>query len=274
MAEYILPLSDVYGENARTAGLVAHDMALLLGAGLPVPEAFVLTADAYADRAVALALEDRLLPLWELDPGDTALIAGADEITALLSSEGVDAGLRDEINTAAEGLGGPLVDVRMSPSVASHDAAAIASLGWGAEYLPCEAAADAVAQCWAALWGSRQIVFRRRASIDPHSSVPWGTAVLVSAARSFPLRGTAVPTGLSGEGAEAWLIRVDPRLPSEREITVEREKEEKTGSPLTASQAEALMILTAGAAAALDELRVVRWAFDGAGFCITGIQRR
>ena len=112
-----------------------------------------------------------------------------------------------------------------------------------------------------------------RAGIEPGPSAPWGMAVLVTAAEPAPIRGSVDPTDIVGDGAESWMIHVDPRIPSEDEISVQADKDEKTGSPLTASQAEALMILAAGAAAAVGELRAVRWNFDGSRFTITGLKR-
>jgi len=273
MGGHTLTLEEIGAANAPRAGLFARDMAELSRANLPVPKAFCLTADAYESRVDKLGLEDRLERVWGNDVSYPALGVFSDEIINAILAEGIDEELRQEISAAVEELGAPLIDVTLSPVVASYDAAAISGLGWSASYLPPEAAAEAAAECWAALWRQRQIIFRMRAGIEPRSEAPWSAAVLFAAADAAPLRGTVSPTVVEEGRVESWTVSVDPRLPSELkiEISVSKDKEEDAGSPLTASQAEALSILAEGAAAAIGEPKTLRWTFDGSRFTLTGI---
>ena len=273
MGNFILEMDQIGADNRDTAGLLAVEMAALRRKGLPVPEAFCLSAEAYAKRIEALGLEDKLRDHWSRQVDEDALAKLAEQAKDAIISDGVGEALREAIDAAAGRLGTPLVNVAVSPALASHDATSIAGVGWQADFLPREAAAEAAAECWASLWGARQLVFRMRAGIEPGPSAPWGMAVMVAAAEPAPLRGSVDPTDIVGDGAGSWVVNVDPRIPSEDEIALQAGKEEKTGSPLTASQAEALMILATGASAAVGELRSIRWNFDGSRFTITGLRR-
>ncbi|HUX08339.1 MAG TPA: PEP/pyruvate-binding domain-containing protein [Acidobacteriota bacterium] len=268
MKDFLLFMEKIGRDDVTKAGLIARDAALLYAAGIPVPETFVVSADAYSKRMNELGLEERLRALWN----SRNAVADVAEFAAKASSEilerGLDDILRADISKAAASLGAQMIDVTLSPIVASYDAAAIAGLAWSASFLPPEAAADAAAECWAAMWGERQVTFRMRAGIEPGSDALWGAAVIVSAAKATPMRGVVVPADT--QDADSWVIRVEPRLPSEREIAVQKEKTDKTGSPLTSAQAEALTILADGAAEALGEPRALRWVFDGSRFLITG----
>ena len=51
-----------------------------------------------------------------------------------IASEGIDEALREAIENAADKLSSPLVNVAVSPALASHDAASIAGVGWQAEF--------------------------------------------------------------------------------------------------------------------------------------------
>ena len=269
MSEFVLPLGKIGGDDVGIAGLIGRDMTFLHIAGIPVPDTFVVSANAYSDMVEGLGLEERLRAIWGLGSDGPSIAALAAEATSEILERGIGGALRTEILEAASRMETPMVDVILSPVVASYDAAAIAGLGWSANFLPQEAAIDAVVECWVAVWGERQLNFRMRASIEPGSEVPWGAAVLVSAAEATPMRGVIVPA--DAQDNDSWVIRVEPRLPSEQEIAIQKEKTDKTGSPLTAAQAEALTILADGAAEALGEPRALRWCFDGRRFLITGL---
>ncbi len=269
MSEFVLPLETIGEDDVGIAGLIGRDVTLLRVAGIPVPDTFVVSANAYSDMVDGLGLEERLRAIWGSGNDGPSIVAFAAEATSEILGRGIGGALRAEISEATSGMGTQMVDVILSPVVASYDAAAIAGLGWSASFLPYEAAIDAVVECWAAIWGKRQIVFRMRVGIEPGSDAPWGAAVLVSAAEATPMRGVVVPA--DAQDNDSWVIRVEPRLPSEQEIAIQKEKTDKTGSPLTAAQAEALTILADGAAEALGEPRALRWCFDGNRFLITGL---
>jgi phosphoenolpyruvate synthase/pyruvate phosphate dikinase len=267
MTREILTLDEICKDDTRTAGFDGVEMALLHAAGIPVAHGFVVTTEAYSQQVSALGLEERLADAWE---SGGRLDELAEEAATAILEGGVDEHLRSKIVETARELGAPLIDAKLSPAVASRDAAAIAGLGWSAAFLPFEAAADAVAECWASLWGARQLKFRKGAGIGPGPAAPWGAAVLISAAEPAPMRGIVVPAEQDAGESDAWVIRVEPRLPSEQEIAIQKSKAEKTGSPLTSAQAEALTILADGAAEALGEPRALRWGFDGRRFTIAG----
>jgi hypothetical protein len=267
MSKFILSLEEISKDDTARAGFNGVELALLFASGLPVPNALVVSAEAYAKRIALLNLEGRLEEVWN---DATALNSFADEARAVIIEEGLGDLLAREIASTAWELGTPMIDVMLSPALASHDAAAIAGLGWSAAFLPSEAAVDAVEECWAMPWGKRQLAFRQRAGIEPGPSAPWGVAVLITATEPSPLRGVIVPTEQSGVESDAWVIRVEPRLPGGQEIEIEKSNAEKTGSPLTSAQAEALTILADGAAEAFGEPRALRWRFDGRLFTIVG----
>ena len=64
MGDFILDLDQIGEEDRDKAGLYAIEMAALRRAGLPVPKAFCLSAEAYAARIEALGLETKLKECW------------------------------------------------------------------------------------------------------------------------------------------------------------------------------------------------------------------
>lgn len=272
MSSYILKLDEPETVSAASAGLLAHDMALLRAANIPVPPAFCVSSVAYQDRFEALGLAGRDQELWQMNPDDTELSDRVNQAADLLRERGMDERLRSVILAAADWLGSPLINISLSPVVASYDAAAIAGLIWSANFIPPDSAPDGAAEAWAALWTMRALTFRKRVGIEHGSSTPWGAAVLVTAADPAPLQGIVRYVGKnSDDDTEAWLISADPRVRGKHDLSDEQAGEGEPKSPLTAGQAEALRILAEGAAEALGEPRNLSWTFDGSRFTITGL---
>ncbi|MCR6490662.1 PEP-utilizing enzyme [Amycolatopsis sp. OK19-0408] len=133
-----------------TAGGKGANLGELIHAGLPVPDGFVVTTDAYA------AVVDGLNLSGTSEPARDVVEAAA-----------VPPLLRASIITAYAELGGGAVAVRSSATAEDLPGAAFA--GQQDTYLNIvgeHALVDAVRRCWGSLWTDRAIAYRARLGID------------------------------------------------------------------------------------------------------------
>jgi rifampicin phosphotransferase len=151
------PLAAFGRDDLALAGGKGANLGELLRAGFPVPDGFIVTAEAYA--AVARALDLSITePLAEDD---------AAAIRAAFATVTVPQALGRAVADAYAALGGGPVAVRSSATAEDLPAAAFA--GQQDTYLNVagEAAVlDAVRRCWGSLWTDRAIAYRRRRGID------------------------------------------------------------------------------------------------------------
>ncbi len=129
------PLADA---RAHTCGGKAGALGTLLRAGLPVPNGFVVTFDAFRAAAAAHNGEPRL-----------------------------DASLREAVASGLESLGNPPVAVRSS--AAGEDTTTASAAGQHQSILGVQGideVADAVRACWASLHSIRAIEYRRAIAGD------------------------------------------------------------------------------------------------------------
>lgn len=156
-------------DPARSGGKAAN-LAVLVQAGLPVPDGFVVTAEAYR-RFVA---EHRLGALIDreiagLDAGPEAVAAASDRLRAAFHAAPLSAQLRSALGAAYATVGEGRVAVRSSATAEDLPDASFA--GQQDTVLNVEgvtALCDAVRRCWSSLWSARAIAYRRdRSDIGP-----------------------------------------------------------------------------------------------------------
>ncbi len=140
----VAPLSAFGRHDIGIAGGKGANLGELVRAGLPVPDGFVITTDAYASIAV---------------PARDRASYEAGEIPSPLAAE---------ITEAYAALGAGPVAVRSSATAEDLPGAAFA--GQQDTYLNVVGETellDAVRRCWGSLWSERAIAYRGRLGIDP-----------------------------------------------------------------------------------------------------------
>jgi pyruvate,water dikinase len=143
-APLVAPLSAFGRDDLARAGGKGANLGELIRAGLPVPDGFVITTDAYA--AIRVPSRDRE------------------------SYERADlpAAVADAISDAYRALGEGPVAVRSSATAEDLPGAAFA--GQQDTFLNIAGRADlldAVRRCWGSLWTERAVAYRDRLGIDP-----------------------------------------------------------------------------------------------------------
>jgi pyruvate,water dikinase len=164
----VVPLRALDAGALPLAGGKAANLGELLAAGLPVPDGFCVTTEAYRELASAADLTDILD-----QPAGTAtydhdrsaeLAAGARN---RILSTAMPAHVADAVTAAYRDLGEPAVAVRSSATAEDLPFASFA--GQQDTYLGIvgtDAVLDAVHRCWASLWTDRAVVYRMRNGID------------------------------------------------------------------------------------------------------------
>jgi rifampicin phosphotransferase len=155
---FVVPLADFGQADLAQAGGKGANLGELVRAGLPVPDGFVVTTDAYTSviSPLDLKISERAAA------GQGAAIRTDVEATTMPTN------IRIAVADAYARLGAGPVAVRSSATAEDLPRAAFA--GQQDSYLNVvgEAAViDAVRRCWASLWTDRAIAYRNRIKIDP-----------------------------------------------------------------------------------------------------------
>lgn len=169
MSELLVPLSDVDAATAASVGPKAATLARLRRAGLPVPNAFCLTAEAYRARLIAGGLEAAA--------GSIAGAAGPFEARRFALSVRLGL-LRDPLDPPlAEALTGAVARLTVPPALLAvrssalcEDTADASFAGQFDTFLGIASEPDfltAVHACWASLWSSRALRYMQAHEIDP-----------------------------------------------------------------------------------------------------------
>ena len=175
---HIAPLAAVGRTHHDRVGGKGANLGELVRAGLPVPDGFVITTDAYTDFVAANRLGQRIRTLVGADGPEAS-----EQIAAAFVAGRVPAGLRREILRAYADLGAGPVAVRSSATAEDLEDASFA--GQQETYLNVrgnDALVAAVVRCWASLWTDRAISYRARQRFDPAGvGWPWWCSEMVPA---------------------------------------------------------------------------------------------
>ena len=153
---FVVPLGELGRGDLAVAGGKGANLGELVRAGLPVPDGFVVTTDAYA-TFVSL----------ELKITERVGAGGGASIRADVEATMMPAELCAEIAEAYARLGAGPVAVRSSATAEDLPGAAFA--GQQDTYLNVIGEAElisAVRRCWASLWTERAIAYRDRIKLD------------------------------------------------------------------------------------------------------------
>lgn len=178
MKPYILSLSDTQ-VNLETAGGKGMSLAKLANAGLPVPDGFHITTEAYRRFVAANDLQPKIQAALRM--ADPALPATLETASATISSFFADSNIPADISSA---ITAAYNELNHQSSIANHKSVAVRSSAT-AEDLPeasfagqqetylnirgTDSLLGAVKKCWASLWTARAIAYRIKNNIDQAS---------------------------------------------------------------------------------------------------------
>ena len=183
-------LNDIGRQDVALAGGKGANLGELRRAGFPVPDGFVVTAEAYlAAMAEAGVREDLALEAKTIDPG--ALAATSERLQAMVGSAPLPERLRAAVAQAYGELArrmataAPLVAVRSSAT--AEDTAGTSFAGMHRTLTNTrgvDAVLAAISACWQSLFGERVLAYRLAQGIDEEPAIAVVVQAMVPAARS------------------------------------------------------------------------------------------
>lgn len=200
MPDLVLPLRALGRGDVLRAGGKAANLGEMIRAGLPVPDGFCVTCDAYRAHLEVHGLDGRIAErLRAVDEASLgALEAAAAEARAWIAGAALPSRIAEVIASAYAAMGGEAVAVRSSATAEDLADASFAGQHDTVLDVAGEAAVlEAVRVCWASLFTERAVRYRRR---HGHDREPVAIACVVQrmvAARTAGVAFTADP--LTGE---------------------------------------------------------------------------
>lgn len=169
------------------AGGKGANLGELTRAGIAVPPGFVIAADAYLAAMDEGGVRTELLTIERDVPGDDAGVveAAADRLQSLVRKAAVPDRLRADILAAYTRLGSGPVAVRSSAT--AEDTAGTSFAGMNATFTNVqgdEALVAAVVDCWASLYGTRVVSYRRARGLIDEPAIAVIVQQMVASERS------------------------------------------------------------------------------------------
>ncbi|MDR2023795.1 MAG: pyruvate, phosphate dikinase [Hungatella sp.] len=159
---YILSMTH-HQATLETVGGKGMSLSKMLAAGLPVPDGFHITTEAYRLFVKTNEIQSQIMNTLDgLDPGNTPkLEASSMHISNIFKKGKMTDELKKEITAAYQKLGHVPVAVRSSATAEDLPGASFA--GQQETYLNIQGESEvlaAVKRCWASLWTARAISYR------------------------------------------------------------------------------------------------------------------
>jgi len=176
----VLWLDDVRADDLDAVGGKAASLGELTAADLPVPPAFVVTADTYRTFIEDTGIAADLFDAVDVDADDsTALAEAAETAGELIRGTELPDDLRSEITAAYERIGDD-ASVAVRSSATAEDLPDASFAGQQETFLNVTGAdlLERVRECWASLFTQRAIYYRQEQGFD-HDAVD--IAVVVQA---------------------------------------------------------------------------------------------
>ncbi len=296
----VLDLVDIDGSMIDAVGGKAVNLGIMRAAGLPVPDGFCITTQAYSE-AVADSLNDLIDQLAEPSDSDT-LDRLADQARTRVLAAPVSDELRRRIVGHYRALGEGAAPVGVRSSATAEDLPYASFAGQQDTYLNVvgeDAVVRAVQRCWASLWTDRAVSYRKTNGIE-HRTVSLAVVVqrMIDAAAAGvmftanPVTGTRHQTVIDasaglGEAVVSGAVNpdhfvvdsarrtiVERRLGDKRVVilsrpgggTDSRHVEDRSAEPcLTDDQVLELVKLGGRVTALYASPQDTEWALDGAG---------
>ena len=173
MSTFVLSLSDSEAtlENVGGKGM---SLARLARAGLPVPDGFHVTTEAYRQFVAANDLQPKILAALRMvdETLPTTLETASQTIGEFFGHSHIPADLSDAIVDAYQSLEKDHAVVAVRSSATAEDLPGASFAGQQETYLNIhgiDEVLDAVKRCWASLWTARAIAYRIQNKIDQNT---------------------------------------------------------------------------------------------------------
>jgi pyruvate, water dikinase len=170
----ILWLEEIRKEDITSVGGKGASLGEMASIGLPVPKAFVVTAQAFRRFLVETGLEKKIFSSFDkLDVEDNeALERAADNAKALVMKAKMPAAIRDDIKTSYKKMSAGDLIVAVRSSATAEDLPDASFAGQQETFLNIKgetAVISAVQKCWASLYGARAVYYRAKQGFDDNT---------------------------------------------------------------------------------------------------------
>jgi len=170
----ILWLEEVRKEDIISVGGKGASLGEMASIGLPVPKAFMVTAQAFRRFLIETGLEKRIFASYErLDvENNEALEKAANGAKAMVLKAKIPSALKNDIRKAYQKMHTEDLIVAVRSSATAEDLPDASFAGQQETYLNIKGEAallEAVQKCWASLYGARAIYYRARQGFDDHT---------------------------------------------------------------------------------------------------------
>ncbi len=170
----ILWLEEIRKEDIVSVGGKGASLGEMASIGLPVPKAFVVTAQAFRRFLVETGIEKKIFASYErLDVEDNeALEKAAEGAKTMVLRAKMPAFIKDEIRHAYKKISAEDLIVAVRSSATAEDLPDASFAGQQETYLNIKGEAallEAVQKCWASLYGARAIYYRAKQGFDDHT---------------------------------------------------------------------------------------------------------
>jgi pyruvate,water dikinase len=162
----VLWLEDIDADDVAAVGGKGASLGELAAAGLPVPPAFVVTAETYRDFIEEAGIDEELFAAVDVDVDDSDALSRAERrARELILNSPFPEGIREEILGAHGRLRGEDGDifVAVRSSATAEDLPDASFAGQQETFLNVseEAVLERVRECWASLFTQRAIYYRQ-----------------------------------------------------------------------------------------------------------------
>jgi pyruvate,water dikinase len=202
----ILWLDDIGGDDLETVGGKAASLGEMTAADLPVPPAFVVTADTYRSFIESTGIDEELFEAVDVEAEDSeALAEAAETAQSLIRETEIPPELHEEILGAYDAIG-ENASVAVRSSATAEDLPGSSFAGQQETYLNVtrEDLVDRVRDCWASLFTQRALYYRQDQGFD-HTVVDIAVVVqeMVDASKSGVMFTSHPSTGAPAVTIEA-----------------------------------------------------------------------
>jgi pyruvate,water dikinase len=170
----ILWLADIKKEDIPSVGGKGASLGEMTAVGLPVPPAFVVTAQAFRKFLEASGIDEKIFStLKDIDVEDSDLLENvAEKVKEIVMSAKMPEDIKNATVSAYDEMGDDAV-VAVRSSATAEDLPDASFAGQQETYLNITGEKnliEAVQKCWASLYGARAIYYRVKQGFD-HSAV-------------------------------------------------------------------------------------------------------
>jgi pyruvate,water dikinase len=170
----ILWLEEVRKEDIISVGGKGASLGEMASIGLPVPKAFMVTAQAFRRFLIETGLEKKIFASYErLDvENNEELEKAANGAKAMVLKAKIPSALKNDIRKAYKKIHTEDLIVAVRSSATAEDLPDASFAGQQETYLNIKgevALLEAVQKCWASLYGARAIYYRARQGFDDHT---------------------------------------------------------------------------------------------------------